>query len=65
MPGRFNVVDLWALPAAGLSAHTAQALTTWPVSAPIANARLSEPEFTELKNYQNAFFCFRELSSRN
>jgi hypothetical protein len=29
-----------ALPAAGLSAHTAQALATWPVSAFIPNANL-------------------------
>jgi hypothetical protein len=34
-----NVVKLifWGLPAAGLYAHTAQALATWPVSAAIPN----------------------------
>jgi hypothetical protein len=33
---------IWALPSAGLFAHTAQALITWPVSASIPNARIEQ-----------------------
>jgi hypothetical protein len=36
-----------------LSAHTAQALSSRPVSAAITNAKLSEPEFVEFKKVQN------------
>ena len=37
-------IKFWVLPAAGLSAHTAQALATGPVSATIPNTT-HEPHF--------------------
>jgi len=36
-----------------LSAHTAQALATWPVSASILNANYLNRNFGKLKNLQN------------
>ncbi|MDB5063326.1 MAG: hypothetical protein JWP67_3169 [Mucilaginibacter sp.] len=43
------LILIMALPAAGLSAHTAQALAAWPVSASIPNAIVVQSNLTRQK----------------
>jgi hypothetical protein len=54
--------NMWALPAAGPFAHTAQGVTLRPVSATVPNA-LSEPEFFTfclfLRGVQEGYAVYR------